>query len=266
MRVFIIIAAALAALLVQACGLLGPQIPEVTVKGTEYSFDMPEQIGGGLLLITFQNDGKRSHNVQFARLKDGKTPEDFRAALPKGPAGILLFVDVFIGGAELTPAGERRQMIFDFPPGTYAMISSARDEGNVPDVEKGMVRFVTATSPNQALPEPTAPVTVTLKDSVAIGLSGDIKAGKQTWRVNQEGTTVHRFAIAKVLSGKNEADLAAWLKTPSGPPPAEFVGGVHLMSPGRRGWTIMDLTPGSYVAFDDSPGPVAGKPTSFTVR
>ncbi len=81
-------------------------IPEVTIAGTEYSFAAPAQLNAGLVAVTFVNKGKEPHQLQFARLQDGKTLADLQAALKQPNLGPAMAILTFTGGANTVDPGE----------------------------------------------------------------------------------------------------------------------------------------------------------------
>ena len=100
------------ALLLTACNTasagtkvaLAAQIPEITIKAADFSFDAPAQIEAGLVKIKLVNDGQEPHHAQIVRLNDGVTLEQFQAALQEGEAAAFPLV-AFVGGPGLVDPG-----------------------------------------------------------------------------------------------------------------------------------------------------------------
>ncbi len=267
----IIILMALIFAVVQAAGVRAAPAaappPQVTIKAADFSFDAPDQIEAGLVAITFENVGRANHNLFFFRMKDGKTFDDFKTALPKGFGGILEVSDVS-GGAILALPGQRMQIVLDLVEGQYALGSSGITPPDpVPDVAKGMVKplkVVPSTKPRAD--EPKADVSVTVKDKEAIALPSNLKRGPQTWQITNGGTTPHHVGILKPFAGKTVKDIEEWLKSKrTDPLTFEAAGGIQLLAPGKRGWFSVDLKPGEYLAIDDFPGPTAAPSVPFTI-
>lgn len=245
-----------------------PQIPEVTVTATDFALDMPERVPTGVVRVTLDNRGKLTHNLLLARLKETRTVDEIKATiLAKGPAGLAAISD-FYGGATGTPAGERRQVIVDLADGPYAALSTAAfSDDKAPDFAKGMLRLASADSyagSGKVVPEAT--LVVTYADAAPVKLSTTVRAGKQIWQVALDGKAPHTPIIAKLAPGKTADDLASWFKTRGGPVPADFVGGMHSLSPGGRGWIVLDLGPGDYVVLDSLGAQSDSQPISFTLR
>lgn len=244
-----------------------PQTPEVAVKASDFALDLPDRLPAGIVRVTLENTGKVTHNLLLARLKETKTADEVKAALAKGPAGLAAISD-FSGGPAGTPPGERRQVILDLADGQYAALSSAAfSEDKAPDFFKGMLRIVTVdASAGVGKAVPDAAITATYPDGAPVKLSATARTGKQNWLLVLDGKAPHTPLIAKLAAGKTADDLATWLKTRSGSAPADFVGGMHSLSPGKRGWTVLDLAPGNYVVFDSLGAPSDSQPVTFTLQ
>src|SRR5260221_11249250 len=93
------------------------QIPSVTIKAVEYSFDAPDTIQAGLSAFIFENGGEQDHNLKVWRLKAGTSLDDIRSAQklkdiralvePYGGAGPILHRETqqvilnFVGGKDI---------------------------------------------------------------------------------------------------------------------------------------------------------------------
>lgn len=244
-----------------------PKLAEVTVRATEYAFDIRTELAAGPTVFIFENAGQAGHNMALLRLKDGKTFDDLEAAIPKAPAGLAPVVE-FAGGAVRAQPGERRKVILDLSEGKYGLISSAPAGGGPEFVTKKMWKGFRVTPSAGATATPPEPqVTAVMKDAETTGVPEQIAAGAQIWKFTSVGTTRRALVLARLEPGKTSADLAAWLKAQTGPAPASFVGGILALSPGRHGWAFLDLTPGEYALFDDAPGsPAADRYLRLVVK
>ncbi len=97
------------------------------------------------------------------------------------------------------------------------------------------------------------------KEIFKFALPSDIRAGKQTWKVVNEGDQVHEINLMKLADGKTMDDLMAWMSKPEGPPPFANAGGFNSIDPQQTGWMELDLTPGSYIAICHVPDFATGK-------
>ena len=61
-----------------------PEATTVEVGATEYSFDVPAEVAGGVVRMRFMNTGGLPHEFGFARIEEGKTEADVRAVIESG--------------------------------------------------------------------------------------------------------------------------------------------------------------------------------------
>ena len=197
----------------------------------------------------------------------GKTADDYRAAIPHGPAARLLVADR-VGGATRALAGETRRIVLDLPSGDYFVVSTVAGSDKVTDAAKGMyTEFFVVASTGPAPAAPASEITATLQNATAIALTPPPSAGSQTWQVVNSGTTNLTITLFHLEAGKTLDDLKSWLKCrPGCSTAAQEVAGVIALAPSSRAWMILDLSPGDYVAYDDTPTATPGLPTAFSVR
>lgn len=233
-------------------------IPEITVMANEYTFEIPQEIEAGLVRVKFHDHGQEPHHVQFARLNDGVTFEQFTAALQEGEAAAFPLITFPGGVAPIDPGGSASAVI-NLTVGNYVLLCFVPSPDGVPHLDKGMITpFKVVASKTQAA-EPVADAEVKLVDFSFI-LPADIKAGKQIWKVINDGAQAHEINFMKLAEGKTLADVGAWMAKPEGAPPFQNVGGYNAMDPNATGWIDLDLTPGQYVAICHVPDPASGKP------
>jgi uncharacterized cupredoxin-like copper-binding protein len=79
--------------------------------------------------------------------------------------------------------------------------------------------------------------------------------------------------LARLAPGKTAEDLNRWIHNMDGPPPAEFLGGVTALDPGKSNTFTANFTPGEYALICPLPSVKDGEPHSmkgmiqqFTVR
>ncbi|MCL5997190.1 MAG: hypothetical protein M1546_14215 [Chloroflexi bacterium] len=236
-----------------------PQMQEITIKGTEYSFEIPASIQAGMITVNWENVGKEPHHAQFARLNDGVTMKQIEEALQKSADAALPLVTLE-GGPAVIPPGKRAQVTLDLPAGQYLVLCLVPSHDGMPHVAKGMIKplQVVAASNPAKMDEPKADVTITLKD-FQFEISGQLKAGKQVVKVTNAGPQPHEIALIKLATGKTLDDVAAFMAKPEGQPPYEDAGGMQGLSIGRSAWVTLDLEAGNYVALCHIPDPTSGK-------
>lgn len=265
---FLIGATALVAtLLLSACAAqpaapAAPAAPTaVTFKGADFSFEGPESIPAGLITINFQNIGKEWHHAQLARLNDGVTMEQLDEAMKKDSNAALGMVNLVGGVGALDPNGSG-SVTLKLQEGQYLLLCFIPSADGVPHLAKGMIRPLTVKGAGVTAAEPKADVTVNMAD-FHFTMPAEVKAGKQVWKVINDGPQPHEIALVRLAEGKTLDDIYAWYAKPEGPQPFNMVGGMQGMNAGVPAAFInLDLQPGNYVAVCDIPDPASGKPHS----
>lgn len=219
-----------------------------TVTGKNFSFTMPDAVPSGIDKITFKNSGTEPHEMQLFRLKPHKTYAQFKKAVsinPPSVAAILTTADAVGGAASIAP-GRTQVVKTNLTPGTYVSICFDQGPDHVPHFLKGMIRqFVVYPKGGGSWGRSSG--TVNLKD-FSITLPAHF-SGHGTYKVHNNGPSVHEFAIGRLLPGKTVADFKASLSpTYTGQPVTVDVGGFAAQNPGYTGQVTLNLPPGSYVA------------------
>jgi hypothetical protein len=249
---------AAAALVLGACRSAPPGPNVVTVTAHDFAFEAPAEIPAGLTTFRLVNAGPSIHHLQLIKLDDGKTADDYVAALKAGgppPRWASL-----AGGPNPPEPGSSTSATVELEPGSYAMICFVPGADGVPHLFKGMVHpfKVTGTAP-AAVAEPKADLTVKLVD-FDFQLSAPLTAGKHTIRVENAGSQPHEIALIRLEPGKTPADIGAWAEKPVGPLPGTLEGGVSGIMPGAHAWAEVDLPPGDYALMCFFPDATDGKP------
>lgn len=232
-------------------------IPAVTVEASDTALNVPADVPAGMVTVTVNNSGQAPHGPLFARLNDGVTQEQFMEALMTDESGMAAIALVtLLGGAQVQP-GASGQATFDFKPGNYI----ALDFGAGPP----LIASFTATAGSGAAPAaPAAGVTVDLID-FQFTMPEQIKAGAQTWQIENKGTQWHEMVVFKLDEGVTVQDLMAMMMSetpPDGPPPFEQMAFWAPMSAGERAWMEVDLPPGEYTVICFLPDFASDPPTS----
>jgi uncharacterized cupredoxin-like copper-binding protein len=257
MSVILLVLAAL--LMLSACGPGASQIPQVTIKTHDFSFEAPAQIEAGLVSITLENAGQEPHHVQLVRINDDVSMEQLQAALQQGPEAALPLVTLE-GGPGVVAPGRSQQVTVNLIPGRYLLLCLVPSPDGVPHLAKGMITplEVMDKGAQAQVPEPQADGVVNLLD-FSFTLPVDIKAGSHVWKVTNAGKQPHELALIKLAQGKTMQDVIAFMQAPSGPPPFEDAGGLQGIDPGESAWVKLDLQAGNYVALCHIPDPASGK-------
>jgi hypothetical protein len=256
---------ALAAMLALGACAVAPAAPAapstITFKGADFSFEGPEQIPAGLNKINFQNTGQEWHHIQFARLNDGVTFQQLGETMQKDANAAMGMVSLVGGVGALDPNGSG-SVTLNLPEGQYALLCFIPSADGVPHLAKGMVRPLMVKGAGATNAEPKADVTVNMKD-FHFTMPAEVKAGKQVWKVVNDGPQPHEITLVRLADGKTLEDAFAWYAKPEGPQPFNMVGGMQgISNVGAAGFIHLDLKSGNYVAMCDIPDPASGKPHS----
>jgi uncharacterized cupredoxin-like copper-binding protein len=244
----------------------GAALPEIKVDAADYAYTAPETVNAGWVRVILSNSGKEPHHVQFLRLNDGVTVDQFEQAL-KQAEGPALAKTKQVGGVGAIHPGGIAQSVINLPAGQYVilcLIPSASD--HVAHHAKGMIKALTVQdAKGAASAEPAANLTVRLLD-YAFDLPTTLPAGPLTIKVINDGPEAHEFNLLKLAEGKTVEDVTKFLSGEvSGPPPFAPVGGMNGLDAGVTGYAEVNLEPGKYVAICNIPSPKAQGHPHFTL-
>ncbi len=240
-------------------------LPEISVTAQDYSYIAPVSVRSGWTRVILTNKGTEVHHVQFLRLNDGVTIEQFQAALEQaeGPA---LAMTKQVGGVGAVAPGMTAQAVINLEPGNYAilcLIPSPSD--HVAHHTKGMVKALTVQDASGHGVEPASDLSVNLKDFL-FEMPETLGAGPLSVMVSNDGPEAHEFNILKLADGKTLNDVTQFLSgAAGGPPPFTPVGGMNGLEPGAMAYAELNLQPGHYVAICNIPSPKAEGHPHFTL-
>jgi uncharacterized cupredoxin-like copper-binding protein len=237
-------------------------LPNVTIEAADFSFEAPATIPAGYVDVTVKNTGKEGHQVQFVKLGDGVTFDDFTAAAAKTDLGSLS-TSTFVGGPNGADPGASTSAILKLDPGTYALACFIPGTDGQPHAAHGMTGTVEVKKTADSVE--TAPVT---KGTIELGdfvfePPADFN-GNGTYAVLNKGNEVHELALFKIADGKTLDDVKGFILTPpgapapAGPPPFTEVGGTVGLSSNQTAWLNLKLAPGQYAMFCFFPDPTKG--------
>lgn len=232
----------------QAAGA-GAGAPTVTFTATEYAYEGPEEIAGGLTRIELVNAGEQAHSLWMLNLADGRGLDDlmgFMSEMESNPA-IPEWLS-FYGGISAGPGASAAYTV-NLPAGDYLLISFDGDEEEVPDVVKGMAATLTVTEPIAAdAAPPVADMRMELVDFSFV-MDGTPSAGPQIVEVTNTGMEPHEIAILSLADGATVQEAVEFMmaeEEAEGPPSFDFYGGTGPQSAGVTAWYETDLEPGEY--------------------
>jgi hypothetical protein len=115
--------------------------PDMTVKLSDYTFDMPDTVKAGHHVIRVENSGPQQHEMVFVKLDAGKKGMDFvkwTNGMKGPPPGSP------INGVGGLTVGQSNTIQVDLTPGTYALICFVGDvKDKKPHFMHGMVKNIT---------------------------------------------------------------------------------------------------------------------------
>jgi hypothetical protein len=216
-------------------------MPEVTVEVSDAGISAPDEVPAGLVAVTINNSTQAPTGPIFARLNEGVSQEQFMEALMADESGMAAISLVTLLGGAQAEAGKSVRTVFDLKPGNH--IALGFGEG-----PPQLANFTVAAGSGVAPAAPAAAVNAELLD-FQFALPDQIKAGVQTWQIENKGGQWHEMVVVKLNEGVTADDLMAMMMSgeePDGPPPFEQVAFWAPMSAGERAWMDVDLPAGEY--------------------
>ena len=234
----------------------GAGVPTVTFVASEYAYDAPASIPGGVTRLAIENRGEALHDITVLKLGEGRTIDDvigFFQQMAAGEEAPIPDWVTFYGGAVAAP-GQTNSYLVDLAPGNYVVYSFGMDEEGVPDAAKGMMQTLTVTESEStaALPAETD-ITVEMVDFSYVvhgnGVQGSVQAGEQTLRMINTGMEPHEMILFRLAEGATLEDFVSFMgsEEPAGPPPFVPAGGAPPISDGVETVYTMTFEPGRYV-------------------
>lgn len=239
----------------------------------DYGFAGPDRIPAGVTTMQVVNKGQDLHHIQLLKLLQGKTAEDFRAAVSANPARLPNWIQ-FVGGPNAILPDSESVATMNLAEGEYLLICLIPNKDGVPHMVLGMQKPLSVKGGKPTLvSEPKVDLTITLAD-FRFAQSHPITAGSRTIQVMNHGTMTHEVVVLKLDPGASAKDFgAAFEPGASGPPPGKPVGGVVGLESGAHAFFTARFEPGRYGLICFFPDPVTGKPhfmqgmtSEFTVK
>ncbi|HEY5218632.1 MAG TPA: hypothetical protein VIJ16_02430, partial [Gemmatimonadaceae bacterium] len=112
--------------------------PIVTIHATDYAYQAPDSISGGMVTLRLINDGHALHHATILKLDTTKTVADLEAAL-KHPGPPPAWATP-LGGPNAPAPGDTSNATLYLAPGHYAVVCFVDMPGGVAHFMKGMIR------------------------------------------------------------------------------------------------------------------------------
>jgi uncharacterized cupredoxin-like copper-binding protein len=129
---------------VTAAGATKPNEPkaDVTIKMTDYAFELSKPITAGLRVVRVENTAKQSHEVIVGKLLPGKTMKEALTWLNNGQKGSAPVIAV--GGASGLANSKHQIITVTFEPGRYVLLCFIPDAKDLkPHTDHGMAKEIT---------------------------------------------------------------------------------------------------------------------------
>ncbi len=234
------------------------EIQEIAIEATDFTYSVPENVVEGWVRVNLTNSGSEPYHVQFLRLNDGVTYEQFQEALKQGAGPAMALVQQ-VGGVGAIAPTMSAEVVLNMPAGEYVMldlIPSPSD--NMPHFTKGMIaNFPVLAAEGEGAAEPQASLTIDLQD-FTFEMPNSLPVGESVIKVANNGPEAHEWNLLLLAEGKTADDVEAFLSGAGGPPPFAPIGGINGMDKGLHGYAEVNLQPGRYAAICNIPSPNAG--------
>jgi hypothetical protein len=236
----------------------------ISEKGKTASFQVPKSAKGGLVDVTFRNNGKAPHGVQFVQYTGNHTAADVIKEIGSGSNKTPAWIKGQ-GGTTPVAGGQTGTATLNLDAGNYVLIDSAA-LGPSSSGPPTTAQLKVTSGDTGDLPSTPAAVTAnrTGKDKFAWQISG-LKAGRNQITFNSKGSdSLHLIAAVPV---KGKAPPLSKIKSDlgkNGPPPpylnvSQFQS-TAVLDGGKSQTLDLSLKPGTYVFFCPLTDRDGGKP------
>lgn len=197
----------------------------VDVIATDFAYDMPDEITGGLVTMNLVNEGVEPHEYALARSDGQHTADELEATIDqtvkRGGEPPNWVEDV--GSFSVQTAGASSSVTRRFEPGNYAFLCFLPGPGGKNHLELGMRRAFTVSGDSGVDPPEPDGVVAATKDGFDVP---PVSAGEPTLEVRNEGARPFDFTLVRLNPGQDFADLESWFQGGlKGSAPAAIFGG-----------------------------------------
>jgi plastocyanin len=232
-------------------------------KGKKASYSAPASTKGGLVTVTFQNNGKAPHSAQLVKVDGNHTAQEVLKAIGGNSTKTPSWIHGE-GGPGNTNPGQTSTSTDILPAGKYLIV----DGGNM-NGPPGYTALSVTAGASGSLPTTGTTVTATApaKDKYKWQISGPLKAGQNKVTFTSKGgkDAIHLIAAARVTGNPSKAQIAKAFER-NGPPPKfidqkSFTSTSVLDGTNKSEVTSLSLTKaGKYVIFCPLTDRDGGKP------
>ncbi len=270
-------------------------LPELRVRATDTAFEgLPADTSAGRYLLTLEVEAAEGAGLNFLKLPEGMTFDDFMALLAGPPAASPEAMEGTPGAETGPPEGEGEdrppewyfqaemaggtsafagtaQAIIDLTPGEWIAWAGYPD---APQAPVGLSVNGEAGATPAAGAEPAADVTVAMFE-YDFTVEGSLTPGSHVFAVTTVGAQPHEMFMLRAPEAITEEQVAQILEmemqggTPAPdadlPNPDEFMPVTHMtpLSMGKTGWIPVNLEAGTYVMLCFVPDIESGMPHAY---
>jgi steroid delta-isomerase-like uncharacterized protein len=236
---------------------------QLEIAASEAGYEAPDSIAGGLVALTFTNNGQTNHMAMLIQAAEGVTIDELETAIKTDPMNQVALREKVLsfGGAGGIAPGKQQRLILNLPAAEYLIADFELDTDQTPFVAKNGLKRLEVTAPAATQPaEPAADTTVDLIDFAFSGIPQQMLPGTYILKVTSSGEQPHELAFVKLDEGVSAQEAFSAVPEPGAPLPFTFWGGVQDMDPGQTAWVEVVLDPGEFVAFCPIVDPATQKP------
>ena len=230
---------------------------QLTVTASEpsegkYAFDVPDEVEGGTVQLTFKNTGAQGHEFAIVRVTDGTTADQLVQGLfAEEGAPIPDSLIGAPGGGGGTAPGATNVSTISLEKGTYVYFCTFQEGDEPPHYVNGMLGEFTVKDVASTAPLPDTDASIEPSE-YKFDVSG-LKAGENTITFANKGEQFHHVIAVPMAEGATLDDAVTFLSSEGegseGPPPVDFEKeqDVAVTGPGEAQVVNMTFESGSYV-------------------
>lgn len=257
----------------------------LTVKASEYTYQLKGSPKAGWTQINFDNTGVEDHMMAVMKLKKGTKAAQLKQAFTSNDESAFNDIaDTSKGDPTLpgTPGllgpGQKTTTLTNIPAGTYGIACFVTAPDGSPHAAHGMYKIFTVKGKSTFKPPTDGVADVSLSDTAITAPTGDAPRSA-TVKVTNTGTKAHDLQLVKLATGKTLDEAKAYFdtllstgKAPAGDAPGTLVGGVVGVAPNGGvayvEWTLPAGTYGYVSTEGDAPNDdyTAGLHGTFTIK
>ena len=225
----------------------------ISEQGKAASFKTPKSAKGGLVDVSFKNNGKAPHGVLFVQYTGNHTVADALKELGSNSSKVPSWLKAN-GGTPAVAGGNSASATVNLPAGNYVLVDSGSLGGGSGPPATAPMKVTAGDTGDLPSTAATVDANHTGKDKYAWNITG-LKAGANQVTFNSKGNDALHLIGAIPVKGKApsinkiRSDFA---KLGQGPPPP-YVGGAPatttILDGGESQTLTLDLKPGQYIFF-----------------